>query len=144
MPSNTEVKRLVNELLAMQEQATEEALKLTDEQLDAMIKMGDREQPLRYFLYQMVVHPREHAVHLGKVFQHTGSKAAQPSEAQAIMEYAKESLGALLGVLARATDEDLDREYESHSLRKVLEHLKLAHSYYLSRIKKVTAPQTPP
>ena len=141
MPNNTEVKRLLDELAAMQVQASEEALKLSDQQLDATVKSGDREQPVRYFLYQMVVHPREHYVHLNKVFRHTGSGIIQPSEAALIVEQAKQSLGALVGLLARANDDDLDKEYDGHSLRKVLEHLKQAHSYYLSRIKKVTQPQ---
>ena len=136
MADRAQLQRLVEDLVAVQAQCASLAVGLADEKLEQRVALGQRETALRNILYQMVVHPREHTVHLSKVLQATASAHARPTEAQLIVEQASQSLGTLLGLLARLTDEDLDREFEGHSLRKVLEHLATAHGSYLKGIKQ--------
>lgn len=134
--SNTQTEKLLQELAAIQQQCMMEASGLTNEQLDKNVPLGRGERPTRAILYQMVAHPREHLVHLQKVLQKTGSPASQPTEAQLILNQAAESFGVFVGLFARTTDDDLDREFEGHSIRKVLEHVKMAYGLYLNGIQQ--------
>ncbi|MCX6020793.1 MAG: hypothetical protein NTZ05_03510 [Chloroflexi bacterium] len=133
---NSEIMRLLGELIAVQRQCTEVAASFTNAQLDTMINVRGTDQPVRGQLYNMVLHPREHYVHLQKVLQETGAPGAAPTEAQLIMDQAAQSLGAVIGLFARMTDDDLDREHEGHSPRNVLEHLAAAHGAYLQRMRQ--------
>ena len=134
--SKTQSQQLLQEVVNIYQQCMMEAAELTNEQLDKTVPLGQRTAPARFILYQMVGHPREHFVHLQKVLQKTGSPAAQPTEAQLILGEAAESTGAFLGLFARTSDADLDREFEGHSPRKVLQHLKTAYELYLKGIQQ--------
>lgn len=128
--------QLIQDVASIYQQCMMEAASLTNEQLDKVVPLGRREVPARTILYNMVAHPKEHAVHLQKVLQKAGSAASQPSEAQLILSEAAESFGTLSGLVARTSDDDLDKEFEGHSLRKVLEHVKFAYGLYLSGIQQ--------
>ncbi len=128
--------QLIQDVTNVYQQCMMEAASLTNEQLDKVVPVGKREIPARTVLYNMVAHPREHSIHLQKILQKTGSPASQPSEAQLILSAAAESFGALSGLVARTSDADLDKEFDGHSLRKVLEHVKYAYGLYLSGIQQ--------
>ena len=128
--------QLIQDVASIYQQCMMEAASLTNEQLDKVVPLGKREVPARAILYNMVAHPREHSIHLQKVLQKTGSAAAQPAEAHLILSAAAESFGALNGLIARTSDDDLDKEFEGHSLRKVLEHVKFAYGLYLNGIQQ--------
>lgn len=138
--ARSEMKKLLGEVVDFQEQCIARARELSNEQLDTtytvMRPSGPRELLLRNVLYNLVIHPREHAVHVGKILQKTGSPLGQPTESQAIVMKAKEAWGEFEAMLASLDDSDLDREYEGHSLRSVLLHLRDAHKSYLDSIEK--------
>lgn len=134
--SNQEVQRLLEEISAAHRTCEEEAATLTDQQLDRSVTMrSGREMNVRGILYMMTGHPREHTVHLKKLLQQTDAPGGRPSEAQNILEEAGMSLGRFKALFARLTDEDLDREFEEQTPRKVLEHMKSSYSYYLRYIQ---------
>lgn len=137
--SKTQCQQLLQEVATIQQQCILEACELNNQQLDKTVPLGRREVAARFILYQMVGHPREHTVHLQKVLQKTGASGAQPNEAQLILGEAAESFGDFVGLFARMSDEDLDREYEGHSPRKVLEHMKSAYQLYLQGIQQAKA-----
>jgi hypothetical protein len=115
----------------------QQAAGLTDQQLDQRVPaFGGREVGVRQLLYQCMSHAREHSVHLNKILQQTGAPGAQPSEAQLILVQVAEALGALHGALARLSDADLDRQYEEHTPRKVLEHVAATASNYARYIRE--------
>lgn len=134
--SKEQTLKLVQEVVATYQKCLLEAATLSNEQLDKKVALGQREVPARGILYNMVAHPREHAIHLQKLLQKAGSPAAQPSEAQLIAAEAAEAFGTLTGLLARTTDADLDREFEGHTPRKVLEHVKFAYELYIKGIQQ--------
>ncbi|MBI4312331.1 MAG: hypothetical protein HY681_11200 [Chloroflexi bacterium] len=138
--SRQELNKLIRDVVEAQEQCIEKASGVTNQQLDTTYSVvrptGVREYQLRGMLYNLVIHPREHSVHIAKILQKTGSPLAQPTEAQAIMAKAKEAWGELEAVLACLDDKDLDREYEGHSLRGILQHLRSAHQFYATAIDK--------
>lgn len=138
--SRQELSKLIRDVVDVQEQCIEKAATISNPQLDATFSMvrptGTREYQLRGVLYNLVIHPREHSVHIGKILQKTGSPLAQPTEAQAVMAKAKESWGELEAVLACLEDKDLDREYEGHTIRSILVHLRNAHQSYLGTMEK--------
>ncbi|MBI2172169.1 MAG: hypothetical protein HYU30_09190 [Chloroflexi bacterium] len=138
--SRQELSKLIQEVAAAQEQCIEKGKGLSNHQLDTNFSVarptGTREYQLRGVLYNLVIHPREHSVHIAKILQKTGSPLGQPTEAQAIIAKAKESWGELEGVLACLDDGDLDREYEGHTLRSLLVHLRNAHQFYATTIDK--------
>ena len=90
---------------------------------------------MRGILYMMTGHPREHTVHLKKLLQETDAPGGRPSEAQTILEEAGESMGRFKALFARMTDEDLDREFEEQTPRKILEHVKSSYDFYLRYIQ---------
>lgn len=138
--SRQELSKLIRDVIDVQEQCMEKAKSITNAQLDTNFSMvrptGVREYQLRGVVYNLVLHPREHSVHIGKILQKTGSPLGQPSEAQAIIAKAKEAWGELEAVLACLDDSDLDREYEGHTIRSILTHLRAAHANYLGTIEK--------
>ncbi len=138
--SRQELSKLIQDVVDVQEQCIEKGKSITNAQLDTNFSMvrptGVREYQLRGLLYNLVIHPREHSVHIGKILQKTGSPLGQPSEAQAIAAKAKEAWGELEAVLVCLDDSDLDREYEGHTIRSILTHLRAAHANYLSAIEK--------
>ena len=134
--SNREVQQLLEEIAAAHHACEEEAATLTNQQLDRPVTMrSGRQMNVRGILYLMTGHPREHTVHLKKLLQETDAPGARPSEAQTIMEEAGESLGRFKALFARMSDEDLDRESEGHTPRKVLEHVKSSYTFYLRYIQ---------
>lgn len=128
--------RLLSELVKVQEACIEKGVRLTNQRLDTTVQMGTREVIARNVLYMLVAHPREHSVHINKILQATGATGAMPTESQMILARAKESMGELLGTFARLDDSDLDREFEGHTLRSILEHLTRSHRGYLTAIEK--------
>ncbi|MDO8636342.1 MAG: hypothetical protein Q7R34_08900 [Dehalococcoidia bacterium] len=128
--------QLIKDVASIYQQCVMEAASLTNEQLDKVVPVGKREIPARTILYNMVAHPREHSIHLQKILQKTGSPASQPSEAQLILSEAAESFGSLSGLIARTSDDDMDKEFEGHSLRKVLDHVIFAYGLYLNGIQQ--------
>ncbi len=133
--SKDQTTQLIQDVAMVYLQCLLEATSLTNEQLDKVVPVGKREIPARTILYNMVAHPREHSIHLQKILQKTGSPASQPSEAQLILSEAAESFGSLSGLIARTSDADMDKEFDGHSLRKVLEHVKFAYGLYLNGIQ---------
>ena len=137
--SREELRKLMAQVVEHQEACISRAKDLTNDQLDTTWTVqrpnGERQYNMRGVLYNLSIHPREHAVHLQKVLQKTGSPLAQPTEAQAILAKGKEAWGELEGVLASCDDSDLDRTFEGHSLRIVLTHLRDAHKSYLDSIE---------
>ncbi|MBI4203338.1 MAG: hypothetical protein HY532_09535 [Chloroflexi bacterium] len=139
--SRDELKKMIQDVVQAQELCIERATNVTNPQLDLNFSVprptgGTRDYQMRALLYNLVIHPREHAVHIGKILQQTGSPLAQPSETQAILMKAKEAWGELEAVLACLDDADLDREFEGHSLRSILTHLRNAHQGYANAIEK--------
>ena len=126
---------LLSDLLEIQETCIKKAISLSNEQLDNEVTIGSRELPVLNVLYMLVAHPREHSIHINKILQANNAPTAMPTEAQMILSKAKESMGELLGTFARLEDSDLEREFEGHSLREILEHLKRAHENYLAAIE---------
>ena len=146
--SRQEITKLTREVIEAQEQCIEKAKQLSNQQLDPTFSMvrptGTREYQLRGVLYNLVIHPREHSVHIAKILQKTGSPLGQPTEAQAIIAKAKESSGEQEAELACLDDKDLDREYEGHTLRSILVHLRAAPQNYATVIDKgIEASNTP-
>ncbi|MBI4289444.1 MAG: hypothetical protein HY671_13590 [Chloroflexi bacterium] len=134
--SKAQTMQLIQEVMAVYQQCMLEGSALTNEQLDKVVPLGKREVPARNILYNMVAHPREHSIHLQKVLQKTGSPASQPTEAQLILEKAAEAFGSLAGLIVRTSDDDLERESEGHTPKKVLEHVKYAYEIYLKAIQQ--------
>ena len=138
--SRQDLTKLIRDVVDAQEQCIEKAKSITNAQLDTNFSMvrptGIREYQLRAVLYNLVIHPREHSVHIGKILQKTGSPLGQPTEAQVILGKAKEAWGELEAVLACLDDFDLDKEYEGHTIRSILTHLRAAHLNYLGTIEK--------
>lgn len=134
-----ELKKLINDVVAQQERSIVHANILRNEQLDATFTVtgpnGPREMVMRTVLYNLVNHPREHSVHLAKILQKTGSPLAQPTEAQVIAAKGKEAFGEVEAVLACLDDKDLDREFEGHTVRSVLTHLRDSHRSYADRLE---------
>ena len=54
---------------------------------------------------------------------------------ETILEEAGESLGRFKALFARMSDEDLDREFEENTPRKVLEHVKSSYTFYLRYVQ---------
>lgn len=133
--ATTETQALIQQLFDVQQQVFSAASTLSNTDLDKRVPMGTREVLARGILYQLVTHPREHYVHLQKVLQETDAPGARPTEAQLIAGEAAESLGQLIGLFARMTDADLDRESEGHSPRSVLDHLIRSYQGYLSAVQ---------
>lgn len=131
-----EIKKLIAQVVEYQEACIAKSKDLTNEQLDTTWTSGTRQRNLRTALYNLSSHSREHSVHLQKILQKTGSPLAQPTEAQAILAKGKEAWGELEAVLACMDDKDLDRNFEGHSPRIVLEHLRDAHKSYLAQIEE--------
>lgn len=118
------------------EDVVQAAGELSNEQLEGRVPFfGGREIAVRNMLYMMVTHPREHTVHLTKILQKTGTPGAHPTESLLILGQIAESLGALEGLLARASDADLDQEFEGDSIRRVLEHVASTQQGYSQRIR---------
>ena len=134
--SNQEVQRLLEEITAAHRACEEGAATLTNQDLDRSVTMRTgREMNVRGILYMMTGHPREHTVHLKKLLQETDAPGGRPSEAQTILEEAGESMGRFKALFARMTDEDLDREFEEQTPRKILEHVKSSYDFYLRYIQ---------
>jgi hypothetical protein len=133
--ANTEAQALLQQLIDAQTRCFATAAVLTNADLDKRVPSGTREVLVRNTMYQLVAHPREHYVHLHKILQETGAPGAQPTEAQLIADQAAQALGTILGIFARITDDDLDREFEGHSPRNVLEHMIRAYQNYATVIE---------
>lgn len=136
---NEETQRLLQQLIDAQRQCFDVAATLSNADLDRLVPMGSREIPARAVMYQLVVHPREHYVHLQKVLQETGAPGARPTEAQLIADQAAQALGTFIGLFARMSDDDLDREFEGHSPRTVLEHLIQTYGRYYRALSAAIA-----
>lgn len=128
--SSTETRRLTDEATAALRSCAAMAVTLSNEELDKPVTFGRQELNVRTILYRMANHAREHTVHVKKLLAETGAPSAHPSEAQLIVELASETLGAFTGLVARMTDDDLDREFEGQTPRKILEHVNSAYSHY--------------
>ena len=134
--SNQEVQRLLEEITAAHQACEEGAATLTNQELDRSVTTRTgRQMNVRGILYMMTGHPREHTVHLKKLLQETDAPGGRPSEAQTILEEAGESMGRFKALFARMTDEDLDREFEEQTPRKILEHVKSSYDFYLRYIQ---------
>ncbi len=129
--SRTEVQQMLDEITAAHRNCEDDASILTNEQLDRSISMrSGRQTSVRGILYMMTGHTKEHTVHMKKLLQETGAPGASPSEAHLILEEAGEALGRLKALFARMSDDDLDREFEEQTPRKILEHVKGSYTYY--------------
>ena len=123
--TRTQVDALIDGLVAQFKETAETVVKLTDAHLDTPVEgFGGRVAPLRGAIYNPVNQAKEHAIHIQKILMATKAPAAAPTEAQAILAEAGQSLGQFIGLLARLTDADLDRSYEDQTPRKVAEHVR--------------------
>ncbi len=119
-----QVNALIDQLIAAYKEAAETVSKLTNEQLDTQVEgYGGRMAPLRGSIYNAVMQPTEHAIHIQKILQVTKSPSAEISEAEAILAQSGIAVGQLIGLLARLDDSDLDRSFEDQTPRKVVEHV---------------------
>lgn len=123
--ARTQVNALIDSLIAAYKESAETLSQLSDVQLDTQVQgYGGRTNPLRGALYNAVWQPKEHTIHVNKILHVTHAPAAQPTEAQAILAESGQALGQFIGLLARLSDEDLDRSFEDQTPRKVAEHLR--------------------
>jgi len=123
--ARTQVNALIDSLLAAYKETAETVSQVPNAQLDAQVpSFGGRTTTLRNMVYQAVWQPREHTIHVNKILQTTHAPAAQPTEAQAILAEAGQAVGLFIGLLARLSDEDLDRSFEDQTPRKVAEHIR--------------------
>lgn len=123
--ARTQVNALIDGLIAAYKESAETLSQLSDVQLDTEVPgYGGRIYPLRSSLYNNVFQPKEHTIHVTKILQVTHAPVAQPTEAQAILAESGQALGQFIGMLARLSDEDLDRSFENQTPRKVAEHLR--------------------
>ncbi len=123
--ARTQVNALIDSLIAAYKESAETLSQLSDTQLDTQVQgYGGRTNPLRGSLYNGVWQSREHTIHVNKILRVTHAPAAQPTEAQAILAESGQALGQFIGLLARLSDEDLDRSFEDQTPRKVAEHVR--------------------
>ncbi|MSQ40466.1 MAG: hypothetical protein EXR55_02150 [Dehalococcoidia bacterium] len=123
--ARTQVNALIDGLIASYKETAETVSQLSNEQLDTQVPgFGGRTAPLRGSIYSPVWQSKEHAIHVTKILQVTHSPAAQPTEAQAILAEMGQAMGQFIGLLARLSDEDLDRTFEDQTPRKVAEHVR--------------------
>ncbi|GEM_PF-2550841 len=123
--ARTQLNALIDSLIASYKETAETVSQLSNEQLDTQVPgYGGRTAPLRGALYSPAFQSKEHAIHINKILQVTHAPAAQPTEAQAILAEVGQAVGQLIGLLARLSDEDLDRSFEDQTPRKVAEHVR--------------------
>ena len=138
---NSQTTALLQEILHTHLQTIEWARTLTNEDLDRRVPaFGGREIPIRTLLYQMVAHPREHAVHITKILQQTGAPGGQATEAQMILGLLWQSLAELLAVGLRLEDADLPRTFENQTIAGVLEHVKGSYRSYARQLEGAPRP----
>ena len=136
--ARTQVNALIDGLVAAYKEAAETISQLTDAQLDTQVQgYGGRTNPLRGSLYNGVWQSREHTIHVGKILHVTHAPAAHPTEAQAILAEAGQALGQFIGLLARLSDDDLDRSFEDQTPRRVAEHVRTTFGNARTRAQSV-------
>ncbi|MSQ40718.1 MAG: hypothetical protein EXR55_03460 [Dehalococcoidia bacterium] len=116
-------------------EAVEKAISLTNQDLDRRVpSFGSRETPARNSLYNMVAHPKEHAIHITKILQETHAPNASPTESQMILAAVWQSMAEIMTVCDRLQDADLERTLEGETIQGVLEHVRDSYISYANRI----------
>ncbi len=124
--SKEQIQKLLNDMVTAYNQVAPALNGLTNQQLETVVKPFRNEQSARNALYGIGNHVREHSVHVQKVMQVTGAAGAHPTEAQNIMRDNNVALAAFISSFSLLNDEDLDKEFENQSPRKIIEHVKHA------------------
>ncbi len=132
---NQKTTKLLQEIMSAHMEAIEKAISLTNQDLDRRVpNFGGRETPARIILYNMVAHPKEHAIHITKILQETHAPDASPTEAQMILAAVWQSMAELMAVCTRLQDEDLERTLEEQTIGGVLEHVRDSYVSYANRV----------
>ena len=134
--TNEQASKLLSDLVSLYYQVTQTASDLTSEQLEAVVPFGRSERQKRSILYGIGDHMREHSVHIQKLLQKTGAPGAMPTESQNIMGVNNAALAAYISAFSLVTDQDLDKEFEGTTPRKIMEHVSYALNFYAQGLKK--------
>ena len=133
--ANEQTRKLISDLVEAYNQAAAAGLQLQDAELEKKVPIFRGEQSKRAILYGLGNHAREHSIHIQKVLQETGAAGARGTEALDIIREANAAMAAFLSAFSRVTDNDLDKEFESQSPRKIIEHVKHAVVDYGNALK---------
>ncbi len=117
---------MLQETSALFMQASAELEKLSNEQLDQRVKLFSREVPKRVAAYDLGNHLREHSIHVQKLLEKVGAPGGNQTEAQRIIRENSIALGAFMAAFSLVNDEDLDKEFENQTPRKIIDHVRSA------------------
>lgn len=136
-----QVRKMLQETSALFMQTIAELDKVSNEQLDQRVKLFSREVPRRNAAYDLGNHLREHSIHVQKLLEKVGAQGASQTEAQRIIRENSMALGAFIAAFSLVNDEDLDKEFENQTPRKIIEHIRIGMQTQLGAI--TSAPVTP-
>lgn len=134
----SEVQRLVDQLTAARREADERLSRLSEAEMEIRTEFYGAQRMVRFILYQMGRHEREHIVHIRKIRQ---ALNAPQSEAHMILAQNQATRGELLAELMGLSDEELNRQPapEEWSVRQVLAHAIEVERRYLAAAEKALA-----
>ncbi len=135
---STDLERLENELVAARRAADERLSCLSEADLEVRTEFYGGQRMVRFILYQMGRHEREHITHVKKIRQ---ALNAPQTEAQMILAQNQATRGELLAELMGLTDDELNRQPAPNewSVRQVLEHAIQVEGRYLAAAEKALA-----
>jgi len=134
----SELEQLLDQLVAARRAADERLGHLTEADLQVRTEFYGGQRMVRFILYQMGRHEREHITHIKKIRQ---ALNAPQSEAQMILAQNQATRGELLAELMGLSDEELNRQPApgEWSVRQVMEHAIQVEGRYLAAADKALA-----
>ena len=129
----TEVTELVERMRASRKMIFDRVKDVTEDQMLAPARWGQREVTARFMFYRLVAHEAEHTVHLIKTYQSLGITL---SETALILKQLQALRGELEGLILGLTDEEVDKTPDNGewSVRHVIEHILDTEDNYSGQI----------
>lgn len=139
----SELEQLLDQLVAARRAADERLNHLSEADLEVRTEFYGGQRMVRFILYQMGRHEREHITHIKKIRQ---ALNAPQSEAAMILAQNQATRGELLAELMGLSDEELNRQPAPNewSVRQVLEHAIQVEGRYLAAAEKALAEANAP